>query len=62
LSIQAATDESTPPDIPTTTLEGFEAGIATELKGIIKKCENSLSAKKPIVEVLLQIYEICGKT
>jgi hypothetical protein len=37
LSIQAATDESTPPDIPITTLEGFEAGIAEELNGVIKK-------------------------
>jgi hypothetical protein len=37
LSIQAATDESTPPDIPITTLDGLEAGIAEELWWIIKK-------------------------
>jgi hypothetical protein len=37
LSIQAATDESTPPDIPTTTLDGLETGVAEELRWVIKK-------------------------
>jgi hypothetical protein len=42
LSIQAATDESTPPDMPITTFLGWEGGIEEELSGIIKKCENSI--------------------
>jgi len=37
LSIQAATDESTPPDMPITTFLGLEAGIGEDLGWIIKK-------------------------
>jgi hypothetical protein len=47
LSIQAATDESTPPDIPTTTLDGLEAGVAEELRWDIKKMREFNISQKP---------------